>query len=329
MDGQYLISFSNGRDLFAFRPGADPGIEPATTFMKSTSSAVTRFLDRRQSLVYPAPAVIALIFIVIIPIAYNLYLTFTRWTIGLGQPRFIGFDNFIELISDERVLNGVKVMVYFSGLSLSLELALGLLIALYFNREFRGSEIVQALYIFPFAATPVAVALIWRIMLNPEIGVMNYLLQSVGLPGSLWVSSPKTVIPALVMVDVWKWTPMITLIVLAGLKSLPHDPYEAARMDGANTFQIFWYITLPLIRPVLIAALMLRSLDNLKEFDMIYTITQGGPGISSETLYLYSYNVGFSFFKAGYGSALMVVVFLIVLVFNVVMNRLRLSAQDA
>ncbi len=329
MDGQYLISFSNGRDLFAFGPGADPGIEPATTFMKSTSSAVTRFLDRRQSLVYPAPAVIALIFIVIIPIAYNLYLTFTRWTIGLGQPRFIGFDNFIELISDERVLNGVKVMVYFSGLSLSLELALGLLIALYFNREFRGSEIVQALYIFPFAATPVAVALIWRIMLNPEIGVMNYLLQSVGLPGSLWVSSPKTVIPALVMVDVWKWTPMITLIVLAGLKSLPHDPYEAARMDGANTFQIFWYITLPLIRPVLIAALMLRSLDNLKEFDMIYTITQGGPGISSETLYLYSYNVGFSFFKAGYGSALMVVVFLIVLVFNVVMNRLRLSAQDA
>ena len=119
---------------------------------------------------------------------------------------------------------------------------------------------------------------------------------------------------------------MITLIVLAGLKSLPQDPYEAARIDGASALQIFWYITLPLIRPVLIAALMLRSLDNLKEFDMIYTITQGGPGIASETLYLYSYNVGFDFFKAGYGSALMVVVFLIVLVFNVVMNRLRLSA---
>lgn len=296
--------------------------------MKTTASALSRFMDRRQSLIYPAPAVIALFFVVIVPIAYNFYLTFTRWTIGLGQPRFIGFGNFVELISDERVWNGVKVMVYFSGLSLSLELVFGLLIALYFNREFKGSEIVQALYIFPFAATPVAVALIWRIMLNPEIGVMNYLLQSIGLPGSLWVSSPKTVIPALAMVDIWKWTPMITLIVLAGLKSLPHDPYEAARMDGASTFQIFWYITLPLIRPVLIAALMLRSLDNLKEFDMIYTITQGGPGISSETLYLYSYNVGFNFFKAGYGSALMVVVFLIVLVFNVVMNRLRLSAQD-
>jgi multiple sugar transport system permease protein len=296
--------------------------------LKTAFRALTHFIDRRQAFAYPAPAVVTLFLIVIIPIVFNLYLAFNKWTIGLGQPRFIGLGNFIELLSDERVLNGVKVMIYFSGLSLSLEMVLGLLIAVYFNRQFKGSEIVQAIYILPFAATPVAVALIWRIMLNPEIGVMNYLLRSVGLPGSLWVSSPLTVIPALVMVDVWKWTPMITLIVLAGLKSLPHEPYEAARVDGANALQIFWYITLPLIRPVLIAALMLRSLDNLKEFDMIYTITQGGPGIASETLYLYSYNVGFSFFKAGYGSALMVVVFLIVLVFNVVMNRLRLSTQD-
>jgi multiple sugar transport system permease protein len=296
--------------------------------LKTAFRALTHFIDRRQAFAYPAPAVVTLFLIVIIPIVFNLYLAFTKWTIGLGQPRFIGLGNFIELLSDERVLNGVKVMIYFSGLSLSLEMVLGLLIAVYFNRQFKGSEVVQAIYILPFAATPVAVALIWRIMLNPEIGVLNYLLQSVGLPGSLWVSSPKTVIPALVMVDVWKWTPMITLIVLAGLKSLPHEPYEAAQIDGASALQIFWYITLPLIRPVLIAAMMLRSLDNLKEFDMLYTITQGGPGIASETLYLYSYNVGFSFFKAGYGSALMVVVFLIVLVFNVVMNRLRLRAES-
>jgi multiple sugar transport system permease protein len=272
--------------------------------------------------------VAVLFLLVVLPIAFNLYLAFTKWTVGLGEPKWIGFDNFVELVTDERVWNGVWVMTLFSGLSLALEIGLGLAIALYFNRDFRGGELVQAIYIFPFAATPVAVALIWRIMLNPEIGVLNYLLRSVGLPGSLWVSSEQTAVLSLVMVDVWKWTPMITLIVLAGLKSLPPDPYEAARIDGANAFQIFRHITLPLIRPVLIAALMLRSLDNLKEFDMIYTITQGGPGIASETLYLYSYQVGFGFFKAGYGSALMVVVFLIVLVFNVVMNRLRLSAQD-
>src|SRR5512137_1211990 len=169
--------------------------------MSQTLSAVSRFVDRRQSLVYPAPAVIMLFLIVVLPIVFNLYLAFTKWTVGLGQPRFIGLDNFIDLVSDERVLNGIRVMVYFSGLSLFLELALGLLIALYFNREFRGSEAVQAIYIIPFAATPVAVALIWRIMLNPEIGVLNYLLESVGLPRSLWVSSQTTVIPALAMVD--------------------------------------------------------------------------------------------------------------------------------
>jgi multiple sugar transport system permease protein len=294
----------------------------------SVLDAISRFVDRRQALVFPAPAVAVLFLLVVLPIAFNLYLAFTKWTVGLGQPRWIGFDNFVELVTDERVWNGVWVMMLFSGLSLALELGLGLAIAIYFNREFRGSELVQAICIFPFAATPVAVALIWRIMLNPEIGVLNYLLRSVGLPGSLWVSSEHTAVLSLVMVDVWKWTPMITLIVLAGLKSLPPEPYEAARIDGASAFQIFRHITLPLIRPVLIAALMLRSLDNLKEFDMIYTITQGGPGTASETLYLYSYQVGFGFFKAGYGSALMVVVFLIVLVFNVVMNRLRLSAQD-
>ncbi|PIE34038.1 ABC transporter permease [candidate division KSB3 bacterium] len=290
-------------------------------------NSLSRFFDRHQSMIFPAPAVITLLVIVIIPIGYNLFLAFHKWTIGLGNPSFIGLDNFIDLFQDERVWNGLKVMFYFSGLSLTLEIVLGLLIAQYFNREFAGEGIVQAIYIFPFAATPVAVALIWRVMLNPDIGVLNYLLRNIGLPGSLWISSANTVVLSLVMVDVWKWTPMITLIILSGLKSLPMQPYEAARIDGASTLQIFWHITLPLVRPVMIAALMLRSLDNLKEFDTIYTITQGGPGVTSETLYLYSYKVGFEFFKAGYGSALMVIVFLIVLVFNVVMNRLRVK-QD-
>ena len=215
--------------------------------MTSPRMALDSFIDRYQPYVYPAPAIITLFLIVVLPIAYNIYLAFTKWTIGLGEPRWIGLGNFIDLFTDERVWNGLKVMVLFSGLSLTLELVLGLMIAMYFNREFKGGDLVQTIYIFPFAATPVAVALIWRIMLNPEIGVMNYLLSLIGLPGSLWVSSPDTVIYSLVMVDVWKWTPMITLIVLAGLKSLPQDPYEAARIDGANIFQIFWLVLLVLV----------------------------------------------------------------------------------
>lgn len=291
--------------------------------MHSVKERVVRFIGDHIRIFFPGPALMVLFLIVVIPIIYNVYMSFQDWMIGLGSPSFVGLENYLELWQDPRFWNGVKVMFYFSALSLTIELALGLFIALYLNRDFKGQDLVHSIYIFPFAATPVAIALIWRIMLNPEVGVLNFLLESFGLPGSLWVSSSSTVIPSLVLVDVWKWTPMITLIVLAGLKSLPTQPFESARIDGASSIQIFRHITLPLIRPTLIAALVLRALDNLKEFDIIYTITQGGPGNSSETLYLYAYKTSFNFFKAGYGSAMIVIVFLIILIFNVVMNRIR------
>ncbi|MFH1938899.1 MAG: sugar ABC transporter permease [bacterium] len=295
--------------------------------MKKLKENIINFLDNHMPIVFPAPAMITLFIVVIFPIIYNIYMSFNKWKIGLGSPKFIGLQNYIEAFSDPRFWNGLKVMFFFSSLSLSLEITLGLLIAVYFNKEFKGSNFVQTIYIFPFAATPVAIALIWRIMLNPQIGVLNYFLNLVGLPGSLWISDARTVIISLVLVDVWKWTPMIVLIILAGLKSLPKDPYEAAVIDGANAFHIFSYITVPLIQPVLITALTLRSLDNLKEFDIIYTITQGGPGIASETLYLYSYKTAFSFFNAGYGSTLIIIVFLLVLLFNVAMNKIRYRTE--
>jgi len=295
--------------------------------MKKVKEKILRYIDKHIHIIFPAPTIIALFVVVIFPIVYNIYMSFNKWKIGLGSPKFIGLQNYIDAFSDPRFWNGLKVMFFFSGLSLSLEVVLGLLIAVYLNKEFKGSNFVQTIYIFPFAATPVAIALIWRIMLNPQIGALNYFLSLIGLPPSLWISSAKTVILSLVLVDVWKWTPMITLIVLAGLKSLPKDPYEAAVIDGANTPQVFYHITLPLIQPVLISALILRSLDNLKEFDIIYTITQGGPGIASETLYLYSYKTAFSFFKAGYGSTLIILVFLLVLIFNVVFNKIRYKPE--
>jgi multiple sugar transport system permease protein len=295
--------------------------------MKKFKEKISSLIDKNLNIFFPAPTVILLFIIVIFPIIYNIYMSLNKWRIGLGDPEFIGFQNYFEAFADPRFWNGLKVMVYFSGLSLSLEIAIGLLIAVYLNREFKGSSFVQTIYVFPFAATPVAIALVWRIMLNPQIGVLNYVLSLFGLPPSLWISSTSTVVLSLVMVDVWKWTPMITLIVLAGLKSLPQDPYEAAIIDGATVTQIFTYITLPMIRPVLITALTLRALDNLKEFDIIYTITQGGPRNASETLYLYSYKTAFSFFNGGYGSALIIIVFLIVLLFNVIMNKVRYRVE--
>lgn len=296
--------------------------------MTTALSAVARYVDRRQRFFYPAPAVAVLFLIIVLPIAFNLYLMFTKWTIGLGEPRFIGWDNFVEIFGDERVWNGVKVMIYFSGASLALELFFGLMIALYFNRAFKGSEAVQAIYIIPFAATPVAVALIWRIMLNPEIGVINYLLTSIGLPPGLWVASPNSVVATLVMVDVWKWTPMITLIVLAGLAGVPDDPIEAARIDGANEWQVIRMVTIPMVMPVILTALILRLIDALKTFDIIYAMTGGGPGYASETLNILGFKYSFEYFRMGQSAVILVALFLVVFGCSLLIMRLRNASES-
>jgi len=282
------------------------------------------FTDRNLHWVFPLPAIAFVALLMVFPVLYTLFLSFTNWNLTSGAPAsLVGVRSYVRVLTEPRFLDALGRTFLFTILAVAVEGVLGVAVALVLNRTFVGKSVAKLLLLLPLVATPVAVGIVFNLFYDPTIGFFNFVLTSLGLPPGLWVSHQKTVLVSLVLVDVWQWTPMITLIVLAGLKSLPNDPYEAAVIDGASPLKIFWYITLPLIRPVLVAALMLRSLDNLKEFDMLYTITQGGPGIASETLYLYSYNVGFNFFKAGYGSALMVVVFLIVLVFNVLMNRLR------
>jgi multiple sugar transport system permease protein len=149
-------------------------------------------------------------------------------------------------------------------------------------------------------------------MFHPQLGVLNYLLSLVGLPPSLWVFDARTVIPSLVMVETWQWTPLVMLIVLGGLASLPVDPYESAEIDGASMWQKFRHITLPLIMPMLMVSVIIRTIDAVKSFDIIFAITQGGPGTASETINIYLYLQAFSFFNIGYGSALAVVFFIIV-----------------
>ena len=163
----------------------------------------------------------------------------------------------------------------------------------------------------PMMATPVAIALVWTMMFHPQLGVLNYLLSLVGLPPQLWVFHPATVIPSLVLVETWQWTPLVMLIVLGGLAAIPTEPYESAQIDGASVWQMFRYITLPLITPFLFIAGMIRMIDAVKSFDIIFAITQGGPGSASETINLYLYSVAFIYYDLGYGSAIAVVFFLL------------------
>jgi multiple sugar transport system permease protein len=173
----------------------------------------------------------------------------------------------------------------------------------------------------------VAIALVWTMMFHPQLGVLNYLLSLIGVPPQLWIFHPASVIPSLVLVETWQWTPLVMLIVLGGLAAIPAEPYESAQIDGATAWQVFRFITFPLIMPFLFIAAMVRTIDAVKSFDIIFAMTQGGPGTASETINLYLYSVAFAYYDIGYGSAIAVVFFVLIVVLAAALLHLRQRTQ--
>lgn len=272
-----------------------------------------------------SPAVIVMLVIMLYPLGYTLWMGFHKWFASSRvAPEFVGIDNYIRIFTaDKRFWNAFRITFYFSGLAVTLQTFLGVGIALIFNREFLGKGVVRTMFLFPMVATPVAIALVWMMMYNPVLGVFRYFFELVGLPAVLWVSDRSLVIPALVLVDTWQWTPLITLMTLAGLSALPTEPFESALIDGANGWQILRHITLPLLRPVIVVAVLFRTIDAIKTFDIIYVMTQGGPAFASENLNIYVFQSGFNYFHMGYASSLLIVLFAIVMSVSVLLIRLR------
>lgn len=260
----------------------------------------------------------------LLPILYTVRVSFFEWSMSaISPPVFVGFENYINLFKDERFIDSVVNTFYFTAVGLIVEMALGLAIAVLFNRSFKGKNLAKTVLLLPMVATPVAMGLVWMLIYEPTIGAANMLLKAIGLKPQLYLASMAQVMPSLILIDVWQWTPMIALILMAGLSTLPTDPYESADVDGANAWQKFVHITLPLLRPTLIVAAMLRLIDILKTYDIIYATTQGGPNLKSETLNIYGYVLGFQYFKMGYASALLVIFFLIVLLLTLLLVWLR------
>jgi multiple sugar transport system permease protein len=286
---------------------------------------VSRWLDRHFSRLLPIPAILTILLLIAFPVAYTLWLSVHRWYVSaLTRPRFIGLRNYADLLGgDPAFWAAVARTLGFTLLGLGVQLLVGLGLALLLHREFPGRGLARSLLLLPMMATPAAAALVWVMMMNPTLGVLNYALSVVGLPPSLWVSGPRTVIPALVLVDSWQWSPLIALFCLAGLAVMPREPFEAARIDGATAWQQFWHVTLPLLRPTLVVALLFRAIDALKTFDVIYVMTQGGPGHASETLNLYAFLHAFKYFQMGYASAVLVVFFALVLGVSLMLIRVR------
>jgi multiple sugar transport system permease protein len=239
----------------------------------------------------------------------------------------VGMDNYLHLLSDDRFGWSVLRTLYFTVLAVFFPMVLGIAAAVCFHRNFPGRGIARTIFIMPMMATPVAVALVWTMMFHPQLGVLNYLLTSVGLPPSLWHTDAASVIPTVVMVETWQWTPLVMLIVLGGLASLPLDPYEAARIDGANAWQMFRHISLPLVWPHIVVAMVIRTIDALKAFDLIFVISGGGPGTASETMNIFLYLQAFSFYNLGYASAVVVIFFIIILLISLVLFGARQQKQ--
>ena len=285
------------------------------------------FARRRRHLRwFVVPALVVVGAVIVFPWLFTVWMSAFDWKIGT-QAHFVGLDNYLKLATNQRFLEAIGHTIYFTVLAVVVPLFLGTVAALIFHREFPFRGALRAVFTMPMMATPVAVALVWTMMFHPQQGVLNYLLSLVGLPPSLWVYSPTWVIPSLVLVEIWHWTPLVMLIVLGGLAALPTEPYESARLDGASEWQLFRYITLPLIAPFLVVAAVIRTIDALKAFDTIYVISQGGPGTASETINLYLYLQAFAFYNVGNASAVVVVFFVIILALALLLLYVRQRAK--
>ena len=280
----------------------------------------------RRYWAFALPAAAIVLAVIIFPWVFTVFISLHSWDPS-GGISWVRFSNYFAMFSDARFGWAVLRTLYFSALTVAAPLILGIAAAVCFHRRFAFRGIARTIFVLPMMATPVAIALVWSMMFHPQLGVLNYLLTSVGLPPSTWTYSPNTVIPTLAMVETWQWTPLVMLIVLGGLASLPTDPYEAAVLDGASAWQSFRHITLPLVWPFIVVAAVIRTIDALKAFDVIYVITLGGPGTASETINIFLYQTAFAYYHLGYAGAVTLVFFVLIVGISLVLLGVRQRAK--
>ncbi|AUC10503.1 sugar ABC transporter permease [Rhizobium pusense] len=304
----------------------------ASVSIENTKTGASRKEGSRPARLAPnywpfvIPALVVISAVIVFPWVFTLWMSAHRWTLGQEQS-FIGFENYVRLASDARFWESLWHTLVYTVLSVVAPLFLGTLAALVFDAQFPLRGFLRGVFVMPMMATPVAIALVWTMMFHPQLGVLNYLLSFIHIGPLEWIYNQSTVIPSLVLVETWQWTPLVMLIVLGGLAAVPREPYESAEIDGANAWQKFRYLTMPMIAPFLMIAVIIRSIDAVKSFDIIYAMTQGGPGTASETINIYLYNTAFAYYDIGYGSAMAVVFFIIIVALSFVLLMVRQRSQ--
>jgi len=267
---------------------------------------------------------------ILIPFVTAVVYSLQRYNLSFPDARaFIWFGNYVNLFTDAQFWNTVRVSLEYTLLTVGVQLLLGLGIALLLQRRVLINDLMSVLLILPLMVAPAIASLMWKLMTNPNFGVLSYLLSLIGLPDFKWASDPSSAMFTVVLVDTWVYTPFITVLLLAGLRALPRQPFEAAELDGVPASFVFFRITLPMLTPYILTAALFRMLDSIQQFDIIYSMTQGGPGNALTVFQVQAYLEAFSFSNIGRSAALVMVLWAITYALSTVFIKqwLRLRSR--
>jgi len=292
--------------------------------MLVTRTAYQSSTDKALSWLFIMPVILILLLAAFIPLGWGLYLSFFRYKLNMpSATAFIGLKNYLDIFRDELTLRSLQNNLIFAGLSVSMELIVGVVIAMMLSDDTRLSRALVSILMIPMIIAPVAAGTLWRMMLDRTYGVINYLLSFIGVKPLSWIGDPKLALYTVILVDAWLFVPFVAVLVLSSIKAMPTSFLDAARVDGASPWKVFWRIILPIISPVIIIVAMLRFIDAFKVFDTIFVMTQGGPGNATEMLPTYIYRQGIKFLNIGYSSATAILFVIAMSVVAYAFQRLR------
>lgn len=281
----------------------------------------------KYNMVYPA--ILILVLVIVVPLGYSLYISLHKYILQFGLGKWTYFQNYLNALTHREFLISTRntFVLTFSVVSLEFVIALGL--ALILNRDdIKGKKFYTIILMIPVMMPPIAVGLIWRLLLHPDLGIINYLMGFIGFSKLGWYGDPELAMLTVVGVDVWHESSLIMIILLAGLTSLDRTPYEAAVVDGASSLQTFFYITLPMLSPVITVAILIRMIAAIKTYDLIYILTRGGPGFRTETMSYYVYKMAFRKMSMGDAAAQSFILLGIILIFSLILIKV-MDRKDA
>jgi multiple sugar transport system permease protein len=260
--------------------------------------------------------------VIVLPLLYSLGISFYRYILTDPQNiRFVGFANYVQAFSDSSFLSALQTTFIFTFGTVAAQFVLGMAFALVVHNLSFGQGLVRTAMLVPIFMTPAVAAFMWRFMLHPDLGIMNYFVSMLGFGRPVWLGDPKLALFSVMAVDIWRNTPFMFLIFLAGMQSLPSELYEAASVDGASPWRRFTSVTLPLLTPLILVALIIRGMDAIREFDILFIMTGGGPGNATETIALATHRYSFRVYNMGLGSAVSYIIFVVVFIASIFFVR--------